>query len=383
MHLLDLACAQLEYGIGDEAEGQTVGDGVGERHHQRGDDCRYGFGGFIPLHFRQVTQHQAGHEQQRRRSGIAGHHTGQRRDEQAGQEQHGNRESRQTGTAAGLHTGSALHIGGGAGGTQDGAHKDRARIGQQRAVETPHALRHQQAGATRHAHQRAGGIKQFHQEEHQHHVEEARGQRRLDVELHEGGLDGGRCREDAVEGIAAEEERGHRHGQDADQQGARHLETVQHHDQQKAQQRHDDLGLVQIAQRHIGVLVGRNHTGGLERDQRQEKTQTHGDGNAYGLRYALDDELTQAQHGADQEQTSRDEHRPQGSLPRIAHLEHHHVGKIGVQPHARRQRNRVVGIQRHDGRAQRCDQAGGDKDRALGHARIPQNGGVDEHDVGH
>ncbi|MPN58667.1 hypothetical protein SDC9_206378 [bioreactor metagenome] len=140
---------------------------------------------------------------------------------------------------------------------------------------------------------------------------------------------------------------------------------------------------MQIAQRHIGILVGSNHTGGLERDQRQEKAQTHGDGNAYGLRYALDDELTQAQHGADQEQTSRDEHRTQCSLPCIAHLEHHHIGEIGVQPHARRQRNRVVGIQRHDGRAQRCDQAGGDKDRAFWHARIPQNGGVDEHDVGH
>ena len=89
--------------------------------------------------------------------------------------------------------------------------------------------------------------------------------------------------------------------QHADQHGTRDFQTVQNHDQQKAQHRHDDLRLVHIAHGHIGIGVSSNHASGLERNQRQEQAQTHGDRDAYGLRYAFDNQLSQAEQSTDQE----------------------------------------------------------------------------------
>jgi hypothetical protein len=186
-----------------------------------------------------------------------------------------------------------------------------------------------------------------------------------------------------MELVACEEERGHGDRDDADQDGARHLQAVQHHDDQKAQRGQDDFGLVQVAQGHEGGRRCRDDARALERDQRQEQADAHGDRYAYGLRYALDDQLPQAEQRHQQEQAARDEDRAQRGLPGEAHVQHHHVGEIGVQAHARRQRDGIVGVQRHDGRAQRRDQAGGHEDGPLGHPRIPQDRGIDEDDVGH
>jgi hypothetical protein len=121
----------------------------------------------------------------------------------------------------------------------------------------------------------------------------------------------------------------------------------------------------------------------LERDQREEHADAHRDRRSQRLRYALDEQLAQPRDRDDQEQAARDEDRAQRGLPRVAHAEHDHVGEVGVQAHARRHGDRVVGVQAHDQRAQRRDQAGGDEDRALGHARVAEDRGVDEDDVGH
>ena len=282
-----------------------------------------------------------------------------------------------------MHASSAFHIGRGAGRTEHGADKNRARVSQQRTVEATHAFWHQQTRAAGHAHQRAGSVKQLHQEEHQNHVQDTAGQRRHDVELHEGRRDGRRHGEQAIELVATKEERANGHSQNADQHGTRDFQTVQNHDEQKAQHRHDDFRLVHIAHGHIGVGVCCHHACCLECNQRQEQAQTNGNRHPYGLRYAFDDELSQPQQCTDQEQTAGHKDGTQRGLPGEAHLEHHHIGEIRIQPHARRQSDRVVGIQRHDGGTQRSNQAGRHKDCAFGHARIPQDRGIDEHDVGH
>src|SRR6185437_12481091 len=164
MHLAPAAGAGLQRGIGNEAERQAVGDGIGERHRQRTQRGGYGFGQVAPVHFHQFAQHQSGHEQQRRRGGIAGHHRRQRREQQRGQEQRSHHQSGQTGTATHLHARGAFGEGGGAAGAQQRAGHNRRAVGQQRAPEPLlRARQFQQAGTADHAIQRAGGIEHFHQ----------------------------------------------------------------------------------------------------------------------------------------------------------------------------------------------------------------------------
>ncbi len=61
----------------------------------------------------------------------------------------------------------------------------------------------------------------------------------------------------------------------------------------------------------------------------------------------------------------------------------HGEGEEGVQPHARRHRDRPVGVERHDRRAERRGEAGRDEHRALVHAGRGEDLRVDEDDVGH
>ncbi|MDT4862621.1 hypothetical protein FQZ97_972860 [compost metagenome] len=67
----------------------------------------------------------------------------------------------------------------------------------------------------------------------------------------------------------------------------------------------------------------------------------------------------------------------------MAHGQDHGVGEEGVEAHARRQGDRVVGQQAHDRRTDGRRQAGGNEHRALVHAGFGEHVGVDEEDVGH
>ncbi|MNZ81066.1 hypothetical protein D3C78_997230 [compost metagenome] len=64
-------------------------------------------------------------------------------------------------------------------------------------------------------------------------------------------------------------------------------------------------------------------------------------------------------------------------------MQDHGVGKEGVQAHARREGDRVVGDQAHGRRADGSCQTGGDKHRALVHAGLAEDARVDEQNVGH
>lgn len=64
-------------------------------------------------------------------------------------------------------------------------------------------------------------------------------------------------------------------------------------------------------------------------------------------------------------------------------MQDHGVGKEGVEAHARREGDRVVGDQAHHGGTDGGGQAGRDEDRALVHAGFAQDAWVHEQDVGH
>ncbi|MNG07150.1 hypothetical protein D3C84_904390 [compost metagenome] len=59
------------------------------------------------------------------------------------------------------------------------------------------------------------------------------------------------------------------------------------------------------------------------------------------------------------------------------------IGEEGVEAHARREGDRVVGDQAHQRRADGRGQAGGDEHGALVHAGFAEDRRIDEEDIGH
>src|SRR5690606_20328960 len=108
---------QVDAGPGAEAQGHAVGDRASQRQGEGGDGHRRGHGQVVPVDAAHAGQHQHGHEQQGRRSGIRGDGAGQRREEQAEQEQDGHHAGGQGGAATGADTGGGFHVAGGGGGT--------------------------------------------------------------------------------------------------------------------------------------------------------------------------------------------------------------------------------------------------------------------------
>ncbi len=93
--------------------------------------------------------------------------------------------------------------------------------------------------------------------------------------------------------------------------------------------------------------------------------------------------MPDAKYGDQEEQHARAEHGGERLLPGVLVGQHHREGEEGVDAHARRQRDRIVGVKRHHQSADGRGNAGRDEDRALVHPRLSENDGVHEDDVDH
>ena len=108
----------------------------------------------------------------------------------------------------------------------------------------------------------------------------------------------------------------------------------------------------------------------------------------------VEDQFPQPDHRKDQEQDTGNKDGPQRHLPAIRKACRRgrwncREYEEKILPHPRRLRNRIVGIQCHDGRSQRRRETSGGRHRAEIHARgmikhrPGQYGRLDKDDVGH
>jgi hypothetical protein len=70
-------------------------------------------------------------------------------------------------------------------------------------------------------------------------------------------------------------------------------------------------------------------------------------------------------------------------LPAVFVGQHDGEREERIEPHARRERDGIIGVERHHQGRDRGRDAGRDEDRALVHARIAEDLRVDEDDVDH
>ena len=96
-----------------------------------------------------------------------------------------------------------------------------------------------------------------------------------------------------------------------------------------------------------------------------------------------DDQLADAGEGQQQEGDARDEDAAQRHRPGHAHRLDDGEAEIGVEPHARRQRERHVGGEAHQDAGEARGEAGGRRDRRDRHAGLAEDRRIDQHDIGH
>ena len=121
----------------------------------------------------------------------------------------------------------------------------------------------------------------------------------------------------------------------------------------------------------------------LECDDGKEHADSGRNGQFQGFRYGVDDPLACPEDAEEQEQDAGDENGPKCDLPGETHSENDAVRKIGIETHAWRHRDGVVGIKTHDEGANRRSQACRHEHRVAVHAGIRKDQRIDKYDVGH
>jgi len=131
------AGGQVKDGPGNDAETQSVGDGVGERDEHESEEGGDGDQGVVPADFSGWWPASCSRRDERGRGGCRGHDAYKRRGDDGGQEEQSGDDCGDAGTASGSHAGGGLDIagdGGGSGkGTNDGGggvcHEDAVKAG--------------------------------------------------------------------------------------------------------------------------------------------------------------------------------------------------------------------------------------------------------------
>ena len=171
--------------------------------------------------------------------------------------------------------------------------------------------------------------------------------------------------------------------QHADQRAADNAPVIERQDQHEADQHQDRHGVLQIAERDQRLRLRHHHLGLFQRDDAEKQADAGRGRQLQVVRNRVDHVLADAEHRDQKEQHARTEHRRQRLLPGVFVGQHHGEGEEGVDAHAGRQRDRIIGVKRHHHGAHRRRHAGGDEHRARVHARLAEDRRIDEHDIDH
>ena len=163
---------------------------------------------------------------------------------------------------------------------------------------------------------------------------------------------------------------------------------AQDSDHNKADHRQGDLRLAEITERDQGVRVMDENVCPLHADHDDEEADAGGDAELEVGRDFVDEILAEFGQCQQDEQQPFAEDRRQGDLvgvvdARVGHRQADAVGKVGIEAHARRERDRVVGVKRHPERGEGSGHGGRRKNTAGAEPRVRQDERVDRQDVDH
>ena len=365
MHLAGLATDDLDHGVGNAAESDTVGNAVAEGHHYQGEESGDGDLNVRPVDFLQGTAHHNAYDHQDR-SGSAGRHKAQQRHRHnSDQEADTSGQAGQTGLTAFRDTRAGFHIGGNGGGTQNSARGGGDGIGQQSAVRSGQvAVLIQEAALAGSAYQSTDSIEHIHHGQRQQHrndredhdadafagaeqLTEAIGKSACGGEIKVKGegyllghtnIEAQRVLHDGAD---------HRSNDDTDQQAALNLPNHQRDGDDQADHRQDHGRIVEGSQSDRSRFAGNYDSGVFKADESDKQADTAADSLFQGHGNRVNDRGTQASHGNQDKDDTGHEHGSQTSLPREAHSTTNGISEESVQAHTGGQSERIVGQEAH------------------------------------
>ena len=144
-----------------------------------------------------------------------------------------------------------------------------------------------------------------------------------------------------------------------------------------------EIALITPVALEKGLGIAHHQPGVLEADEgdKQADAGRHRGVELVGNR--PQEHLPDARGGDGEEQHTGKEYCAQRGLPRDVQLDADGVSEIGVEAHARRQRDGIARHHAHENGGECGGEAGGRGDSGKGHPRIGQDGRVHQDDVGH
>ena len=385
---LVLADGGLHERVAHEAEREAVGDRARERHHDDGKERRQGVGEVREIDLPDLLHHERADEDERRRRREARHETDERREDQRDEEADGDRHGREPRLAARRDARGALDVACDRRGAEDGG-ADRAHgVRRERAVEVLDlAVRLHELRLRREADERAHVVEELDDRKREDNGDDAIVPRADDVELAERLAHVRHARAHDIRDTMRHRRVAETHGEqrrrdDADEDGALYLARHERAREHEAEEREQRRRLRHMTEADERRLVRHDEARALEADESDEEADAHADGHAQILRHGVDDGLADVTDREDQEQDAREEHRAECDCPVQAERAAHIVGEKGVESHARRERDRIVGDDAHDHRRERRDPDGRGDGRIFRDARLGKNVRIDEDDIG-
>src|SRR5229473_395954 len=172
-------------------------------------------------------------------------------------------------------------------------------------------------------------------------------------------------------------------GDDADEDGAADAANHQDGDENESGGGETDLRIGNFAEAHEGGGIGDDDVGVAQADEGDEEADAGGGAVLEAIGNAVDDLLADVGEGEEKKEEAGEKNDSERSLPGHAAAEDDGVGEVGVERHARREGDGIVGPEAHDERGDRGGNAGGEENAINGHAGFGEDARVDDDYVGH
>ena len=423
LDFLDLAGKELDQDVGDQAEGDAVGDVVGKRHNRHGEERGNRRGRIAPLDVLDAADHEDADIDQRGSRRTGRNQARDRREEHGDEEHHSAGDGGQAGTAAFRNTGGGFDEGGDGGGAANCAEAGRNSVRQHCLFHTGNiAVLVEQTADGAGAEQRAEGIEHIDHAEGKHGADEgedkaahtvgcdpcgevkALGKHGAEADVEEvlerrDRVEGQACCKAVIEAGNSEAEEVVKNGtaDDAPEHSALDLLLGQRADDNNGEdgndQRHDlapgdiaehDVERVQVNQ---GCAVIDDKTDILHADKGDEQTDAGCDGALNRLGNGFEDELAETGDGQENEDEAVNKDHDQSVLIGEAQTEANGVNEECIQTHAGGLRKGKSCQKADEQGAEHGGDCGCDVNRVVHRAglavKVAEHAGVDHQDVRH
>ena len=161
-------------------------------------------------------------------------------------------------------------------------------------------------------------------------------------------------------------------GEHADQNGAADFFDFKRDHEDQAEERERCGGMADVAEADEGLWVADDKSCIAKTDEGDEEADAAGDGGVEFVRDGAKDHLPDAGGGERKKNDAGKKDRAQGRLPGDVHLEADGVGEVGVEAHARSERDGIARNNAHQDGTERSGETGGRGDGRQGHTRRRQ-----------